>query len=460
LYSCNREEQRAFSLSEPGKQIFEISNNGNKDAKFRMIINDVDLGSENNIVSYIREMDEQYPGESLEMKAFRFVRDNTWHDDLVTRNNWGYSPYVMINSFGGGLCGFRSATLTNLLLDLGFKAKSWCLNGHVVTEVFSGNKWILLDPDFGVYYYNEKNEIASYAEIVRNPSYITNPINPVITKENANFVKVYSGEMAELYYTVDDNEEFDTKYDESLKFDELWFSIPSNAKMTFPINKKFRGTYFAVAVLDLPAGYTGNLKMPLVIAGFDGNGIIKYQDAEHNTETFDALTCINSKQTVSWEIEIIENVNGLKVFYYINPLVYAAKEKNEILLKGYNLNGINIRFTENKEYALTLPYQQDLLYIKIDSIVREINIVAITEESKFNSSFAAEYFKLFVARCKEDSILKDKVDFEGFQFDCDSLVNVFAIDSLTDYSLYLQAEYSVPALRRMLKNRLKKDLIF
>ena len=455
LFACNKEE-RTFLLSNPEKNIFEIRNDGNKDAEFSMTINGMDMNTEKNIISYIQQMEDEYPEEPLEMKAFRFVRDYTWHDDLVTKYNWAYSPYVLVNSMGGGLCGFRSAVLTNILLELGFDAKSWSLEGHVVTEVFSENKWILLDSDYGVYYYNKDKRIASYSELVYNPALITNPINPILDTDNVRFIKVYSGEMAELYYTIDDNVEFDTKYESALKSSELWFYIPANAKMTFPVNKELQGTYYAYAQLDLPADFIGRLPMPLVIAGFVGNGLIEYQGEKYYTDGFEAVECIYKNPKINWEIEIIENNNGLGVIYYINPLLFGAKEKNEIFLKGSNLQGINICFSKNENISLILPYQKDLLYKKLDSIVRDINTLAITENSEFNTTFLIEYFILFIEKLREDEVLKNNVDFEGFEFDCDSIVKVFRLDSLTDYSLFLKPEYAVPSLRQMLKNRLKR----
>lgn len=458
IFSCkDKEEERIFLLSDPGKQIFEIRNDGTKTAKFRLALNGLDISSEENILSFIKQMEDEYPGELLELKAFRFVRDYTWHDNLVTKYSWAYSPYVLVNSLGGGLCGFRSAVLTNILLKLEYKTRSWCLEGHVVTEVFSNNRWQLLDPDYGVYYFNKDHKIASLAEIIEDHTLITNPITPIVCSDNLSFVKVYSSEMAYLYTSTEDNTDFKTQYNSSLESTELYFYLPPKSIFTFPISKEMSGEYYAFAELILPANYTGSLPIPLVIAGFEGDAIIEYQGVEYQANKFDANYYINKNPQIEWECTVLENKNGLKVFYYINPKIYAAKEKNEIVVKGYNLKGVSIGFSKNQELSLVMPYQEDFLYRKIESFVAEINLIVITDNIEFSSVFAAEYCEMFILKCKEDSLLNEKIDFEGLQFDCDSLVNVFAKDSLTDYSLYLKSEYVIPSFRKLLKNRMKNE---
>ena len=199
------------------------------------------------------------------MYAIRSYYD-TWHDDLVTTKSWAYSPYILINSFGGGLCGFRSAALTNILKSLGYKAKSWSLNGHVVTELNNGEKWILLDPDLEVYYYNSNNEIASYNEICKNLGIITNPVNPLLKSDMPGFAEAYSDKTAGLYSSIQDNEEFDTGFDSFFETSELYFYLPVGARLTMAFNKKISFGNYAFAELSLPDSFTGKIPVCLVIA--------------------------------------------------------------------------------------------------------------------------------------------------------------------------------------------------
>ena len=106
--------------------------------------------------------------------------NNTFKDIDIVNDNWLNIPQLTISSVGGGLCGTRSAVLTNILVALGYKARNWCVEGHVVTEVFSDGKWKVLDPDLGVYFMNDDKQIASYKELCDNPQWFNDTARYVV----------------------------------------------------------------------------------------------------------------------------------------------------------------------------------------------------------------------------------------------------------------------------------------
>lgn len=450
--ACHKEEEKEFVLS-GNSDIIEIINNGENTAVFRVSIDGADIGSEQKILSFIKKMDEEYNGEPLEMKAFRFVRDYTWHDDLVTRYNWAYSPYVLVNSFGGGLCGFRSAVLTNILLKLGFEARSWCLEGHVVTEVYVEDKWKLLDVDYGVYYYNREHEIASYAELCRDASLITDPDFKVVGKEDFNYVKVYSGQMAEMYLSTYDNTKFDVGYNPSLAKEELYFELPQGTSITFPFNKKYSGNFYAFAELNIPSGFAGKIKMPLVIAGMRGSGTVEYMGEKYNIDDFDALALVNNNTDVSFELDIVKNPSGVKVYYYINPLLWITGEQSKILISGKNLDNLNVNYTERKDLQLILPYKDDYLHRKLESLLSDYIINSDSSEIKLDKEFLGEYFDILTGELSKDEELSLYFDLQGLRSDLDSVAEVFRRDSLKDYSKLFTKNNTIISISKLLNNR-------
>lgn len=455
--SCKQEQSREYHLSGE-KDIIEITNNGQEKAVFRISTNGNEFYSEEKIVSFIKNMDEEYPDEPMEMKAFRFVRDYTWHDDLVTRHTWAYSPYIMVNSFGGGLCGFRSATLTNILIKLGFEARSWCLEGHVVTEVYTDNKWKLMDVDYGVYYFNSEGEIASYEELCNNPTLITNPQKKILKEEDYYYVKVYSGQLANLYSTTADNVEFDVRYNRSLENEELYFELPSGASMTFPFNKKYTGNFYAFAELDIPSGYTGKINIPLVIAGMTGTGVVKYNETNFKVNHFDPVTVINKQNEISFQLEIIDNPNGIRFFYYINPLLYKTEKDTKFKLSGKNLDDIDVNYSD-RELKLFLSNEEGYLNARLDSLLSDFFTDYNTVELKFDKDYLSDYFDRVTKILSDDDELSSAFDLNGFRSDLDSIANVFQADSLTDYSMYFQKDIAISSISKLLNNRnLNPDL--
>ncbi len=460
FFSCTKGEEKKFVLPKSDNNIVEFSNSGEKAAKFRIVVDGKDLSSQERILVFIKNMKEEYPGEALYLKAFRFVCDYTWHDDLVTTKSWAYSPYILINSFGGGLCGFRSAALTNILKSLGYKAKSWSLNGHVVTELNNGEKWILLDPDLEVYYYNSNNEIASYNEICKNLGIITNPVNPLLKSDMPGFAEAYSDKTAGLYSSIQDNEEFDTGFDSFFETSELYFYLPVGARLTMAFNKKISFGNYAFAELSLPDSFTGKIPVCLVIAGVTGNGKVKYNGVDFNIGDFVVNDIINKNDRLSSEIEIVENKGDIKIYYYVNPVVFDFKPGSEVVISGYNLEFIDLVFSERPDLKIVSPGKNDNINDRISELLTELSDSIKPDESNYNPEDFGNYFRNFLSKCERDSMLKDMFDYTILYQNCDNIILDFSRDSLLDYSALYSHDYGVRRLREFLKRGYKEEDLF
>ncbi|MFY9592290.1 MAG: hypothetical protein WAP54_09950, partial [Bacteroidales bacterium] len=177
--NINKKEEE-FKISYNLDEYISIYNAGRSSVELKVFPNNKDFSSLYKIVGYIRGKAKEFPEKPLEIFAWEFVYNNTFKDIDIVNDNWLNIPQLTISSVGGGLCGTRSAVLTNILTALGYKARNWCVEGHVVTEVFSDGKWKVLDPDLGVYFMNDDKQIASYKELCDNPQWFNDTARYVV----------------------------------------------------------------------------------------------------------------------------------------------------------------------------------------------------------------------------------------------------------------------------------------
>ena len=83
---------------------------------------------------------------------------------------------------------------------MGYESRVWLLSGHVVSDVHTGDRWQLYDPDLKVHYYNRDGLVAGLEELAAQPELITNPTNPASPDSY-----VYRGRIAQIYSSVENN---------------------------------------------------------------------------------------------------------------------------------------------------------------------------------------------------------------------------------------------------------------
>ncbi len=184
-------------------QSLVIENPSNLPVSFNLEINNEFPLKMTDILDNVRSL-SAHKSIPVEQAAWEYVFFLTFHSDPYTEESWQHEPLIFLNSLGGGFCDDRASVLAKLWMELGFKAKIIRLEGHVVPEVFSGNKWKMYDPDEGVYYLNDRNEIASVSELEKNPHWISHPQkNKVFSlKPNLSLVGEIAKEFANFYKTT------------------------------------------------------------------------------------------------------------------------------------------------------------------------------------------------------------------------------------------------------------------
>ena len=166
--------------------VIRISNNSNNVISFYIELNGNKFYNNlDEVINDIKKMKDEYPGEKIVRKVWRYTRDNTYHNPPLTEKYWYHNPMLILNSPGFGFCDDVAMLNCFIWTNLGYKARMWGLKGHAVSEVYVDGRWELYDSDLGIYYHNQRLEVAGVEELRAYPNLVTSPIKPIITDKEA-----------------------------------------------------------------------------------------------------------------------------------------------------------------------------------------------------------------------------------------------------------------------------------
>lgn len=352
LLSCNKLEMQRFKIDSknPEKTYLQITNNGEVNSTFSIVINCRSTYSEDKIIEFIKD---NISGKTDSEKVWRFVSLFTQHKENITPNNWNMDPLIQINSSGGGNCGNRSAVMTNLLCAIGKQAVSWCIDGHVVCESFENGKCQLFDPDLGVIYYNSNGDICSFSELCNNPNLISSPISMMCISNLCDSLQASCASLARKYSTKENNIVFGVDYEKNEKTDNLTFDMPPGSNLSFPIIEKTNGEYCALALLSIPPNWNGSVKTMLIPYDIEGNATIYYSNNNITGGKNQISEIISKNQIFEYEINISDNTDGVELYYRINPLIYHLEAENKIEIIGENISCLNLAIKQNNIYNIS-----------------------------------------------------------------------------------------------------------
>lgn len=342
---------------------FTITNGGTQNTFFTFKVNDRGpYRSLENLVAAIDQYPDQYPGEPLYGKAWRFVAAKNQHYYPLDMAYLKNQAHRYLNSRGFGFCSDVATVLSQVWQLLGYPARVWGLNGHVVPEVFANGTWHMLDPDLDVYYVDANGNIASVSELEADPSLITSPLQAVSSDPF-----VYSQTIADIYASTDDN----APYPQSMQpgFPEQFFLIwelPPGANLTLPVpvppadlittvgiaSESALEEWIHIAVLTIPPGWEGNIAIPLDIQDISGVGTVSITDVDNQTSNFSigsqALEDYINARTSSgdtpyfYRLHIVTS-GAVKISYFINSATMElGAASNELTVTGSRLGDLQI----------------------------------------------------------------------------------------------------------------------
>lgn len=306
--------------------------------------------SDEEIVRFVDNMPPQYEGEPFERKLWRFVRDSTYHNVPLNKDQWLHDAWAVIGSEGWGFCSHVSAAFVQLARAAGYEARVWGLTGHVVPEIKIDGRWEVFDPDLALYYFTPQEKPAGVADLVADPSLVTSPIDPILpvtgTVEYSNFLAGIYGSTNDNYIG---NDVFLTK--SPGQYQPL--VLPPGSRFTYP--GRWTPTVTGIAgdvPTDIPyylqgqlltrATWTGRVVLPWMLWEIRGTGRVRILDHEYDIGSPELIAFLNDPGGQIPELEVLSATTDLRFVYFINAMKYALASTNKVELTGRDVWGIQV----------------------------------------------------------------------------------------------------------------------
>ena len=261
----------------PDDQVL-ISNESDSMAYFNMQFNGNFSVNTKDLVEQIREF--EVPGEP-DMpdyeKAYHYMLKFHAHDWAVSDKFYIHEPSLYVNSFGVGLCGDSAGVLKLIWNGMGYESRLWYINGHVVSEVFTGERWQMYDADLRVVYYrHDTGQVAGVEELAANPQFI---YDPLVRFDNPNGSGVNHSHRTASFYSTTDNNWICYRCTEHVEERDLVFQIPAGGNLRFGQLTPERRIPIANTDVDnlglltvtVPRNSSGTLDIPLALYDVTGS---------------------------------------------------------------------------------------------------------------------------------------------------------------------------------------------
>jgi hypothetical protein len=298
--------------------------------------------------------------EPLHVRAWRYVVANTSHYWPISAGLFVHRPELFLRSIGQGFCDDRASVLHWIWKALGYEARVWSLNGHVVPEVQVNGRWEMLDPDLAVFYVTKSGAVASVMEIQADRSLVTSPVRRLHSAVSW----AYDGPVADIYESAEDNRVeawYSTPYAAAAPSE---FVLPPGATLTLDadpwlefqtIDDAVRGLTPRVE-LSLPPGFSGTVPLPLVLLNVEGDALIGLLGKAVNPQETDVRAIIADfyRRAPAAGIDAIEVQNvgptGLKLELMVN-LGPAGSTPARLRVTSRDLSGLIVTIRESTEAA-------------------------------------------------------------------------------------------------------------
>lgn len=339
--------QFAVTSSAPEQQAIRLTNTSAESVSFSLTHNGhTAFATMDDLVAAIANSPDEIANEPFPRKAWRFVRDNTYHAAPIITQQWMLAAAPTLNSFGWGYCSNVAATLVQIANARGYPARMWALNGHVVPEIYIAERWQMYDPDLAVYYIDQTGRVAGVEQLSTDPTIVSAPTSPLLPASSG----AYGTYVANIYGTTSDN---NVEAVSSDSFHGARIELPAGASLTYPgvwtpapigydNSAEIPITYYRQARLEIPAGHLSSISAPWVVAAVTGSGRIRLGDT-----TFDigdpALNILlkNMPHEIS-DMTVLANDDGIAVSMFINALWYELDHFNNVDVTGTRVWALDV----------------------------------------------------------------------------------------------------------------------
>lgn len=359
---------KSVSVSTPNvdTDLVTMKNHSDRSVDFTLSFNGhMNFETINELVAHVAAMAPEIPGEGLERKLWRFIRDNSYHDNPLSNEYWLLDSWATVNSIGSGFCSHFAGTYVQAARVAGYSVRMWDLSGHVVPEIQVDGQWRMLDPDFGIYYYNRSGQIASIADLEADPDLIEQPVTPLFPNgfpTDAYPIDGYSSAVAEIYASAENNK-VATGLMPKTPSGSSRIVLPPGATLSLPglwtapligVDGVTTIKAFSQGAMELPAGWIGTVQLPWVLWSVQGTGTLSIGGVNYSADTDELREKLKNPGAALRELEITSNAEGLRLVFLINPIWHKLKTENEVQITGLDVWAVNIG-SESKDAAPPEP---------------------------------------------------------------------------------------------------------
>lgn len=369
--------------------IITIEDTAKTGLEFVFTLNDNFWFHQDSLLKHIHnlQVEDSFHTRKEIVQAWKFVCKNSYHSCTMSEIELEKTvqfPSLMLNSVGYGQCSDRAQLLRSLWIMMGYKVRIANIKSyHTFPEVFDGEKWMMLDPDFGLLLLNEAGRISSLTEIINDAA-----LFPIKFTEN-NFICNYTDMICQYPTWLEKIYKMDSllSYSKSLnyKFENTYFELPVGSKVVFPIySDNINGCLLKIIIPDF---YSGNVRIPLLIKSLINN---------ENSKT-DSL--IKSGHLFG-KFEI--RGRNIEIQAYINPLLFMFKDQDTVAFNYYTNSTVFpkitiLKYTDTSNYIYSITKLLPLIaenkdkYLEIsDSYLKKFKL-KITDWAEFQNIIAMHY---------------------------------------------------------------------
>jgi hypothetical protein len=323
------------------------------------------------IAAYAEALPDRYENEGFERKLWRFLRDSTLHDYPLTKNLWMYDPLVTVNSTGWGFCSNVASAYAQIAAAAGYPARVWELTGHVVAEVSKNGLWAMYDPDLAVFYHTADGRVASVDDLQSDSSLITTPIAPLFPP--IDYRAPYTASLASIYTSHENNRVVDEYLQASARFDGR-VRLPPEGSLTYPGlwtdppighdgAKAVPVTHYLQALLSVPDGYFGVLRLPWLLHDIQGGGVVRVDGMDFEIGGDALATRLGKLDLPIAELEVLHSDGGVRFVMFVNVIGFQAREENVVQLSSVDAWALSIETVDLAESG-ALPFSSAAVGLK------------------------------------------------------------------------------------------------
>lgn len=325
LFSCTNKNNNAVSVSKTEltkvitKQLNDtcntvfvsFKNESEKSVNISFSLNGMFWFSREEMINYIREYEtDSLPDTNILIsKAYNFVINNTAHyEEYTMPRRFEFSPSILLNSLGLGICANRGAVLSHILKEMGFESRCVQLGGHLVTEVYDNGKWKMLDADYDTYFL--KNDIIASVREIKSNFLDCNIIKGYSI--NDLFFYLFPSYYLE-YFTSEENNEVQDWYMQDVYWQDDYFTLPAGSELRFPVDNPNRNNheFYSYGKLTILNYHSKFFNIPFVVHSVSGNGSLLNPFQGYVTEKSNCSFYTPGSYFI--------DADSLEVYFYINP---------------------------------------------------------------------------------------------------------------------------------------------